>query len=62
MRKRYLTLLVLLNLIFIVVLLITNVDQLTHNAYTLKLIGRCYLDYHVPIRSVGLACPGVDYI
>jgi hypothetical protein len=61
MTKRQLTFLVLLNLIFIVVFLASRVEQHVEGVWSLDL-GRCYVDYHVPIQSVGLACPGVDYI
>jgi hypothetical protein len=62
MSRRFLAFLVLLNLIFIVAFLVTRVDQVTNNVYTLKLVGGCYVDYYAPIQAVELACPGVDHI
>jgi hypothetical protein len=61
LSRRYLALLVLLNLIFIVVFLVSRVEEHIEGMWSLKL-GRCYVDYHTSIQSVGLACPGVDYI
>jgi hypothetical protein len=41
---------------------LTQPHKLNDNVYTLKLVRRCYVDYHASIQPVGLACPGVDYI
>jgi hypothetical protein len=60
MTRKQLAFLVILALL--TTLLAARVDRLTTGVYTLKLIGGCYLDCHVPIQSVGLACLGVDYI
>jgi threonine/homoserine/homoserine lactone efflux protein len=38
--------LVILSLL-VVLSLATRVDKLTENVYTIKLVGGCYLDYHV---------------
>jgi hypothetical protein len=45
MNRRYLVSLVILDLVFIVVLLVTRVDQFTEGVYSLKLVGGCYVDY-----------------
>jgi hypothetical protein len=49
-------------LIWLSVLVETRTDKLTDNAWTVKLVGHCHLDYHTPAQAVALACPEVDYI
>jgi hypothetical protein len=53
---------VLLNLVFIVVLLVSRMEEHVEGVWSLELVGRGYLDYHASIQAVGLACPGVDYM
>jgi hypothetical protein len=60
MPRRQVAFLVILNLVFIMVLLVSRVEEHIEGVWSLELVGRCYLDYHVSIQSVGLACPGVE--
>jgi hypothetical protein len=58
MTLRQLAFLVLLNLVFIVVFLVSRMEEHVEGVWSLELVGRCYLDYHASIQAVGLACPG----
>jgi hypothetical protein len=41
---------------------LAQLRRLVEGVWTIKLTGGCHLDYHTPIQSVALACPGVNYI
>jgi hypothetical protein len=62
MPRRQLAFLVLLSLVFIVVLLVSRVGEHVEGVWSLELERRCYLNYHVSIQAVGLACLGMDYM
>ncbi len=59
MPRRQLAFLVLLNLVFIVVLLVRRMEEHVERAWSLELVGRCYVDYHVSIQAVGLSRGGL---
>ena len=37
-----------------------RVRRLTETVWTVRLVAGCEMDYHTSIRTVALACPGVD--
>ena len=48
--------------IWLAVLAETRTDKITHDVWSVNLVGHCCLDYHANIHALALACPGVDYI
>jgi len=43
-------------------LMADRLEEHIEGVWRVKLLGRCYLNYHTSIQAVALACPGVDYI
>jgi hypothetical protein len=48
--------------VFIWGLALTQPHQVIQGVWTANLVGRFFLDYHVSIHAVALACPGIDYM
>ena len=53
--------LVILTLTFVAIYVVGYAERFSDDVWTLHLRD-CDLDYHIPIRSVALACPGLDYM
>jgi hypothetical protein len=58
-RLILITLALVFVLVWLAVLVETRADKLTEDVWSVELAGRCYLDYHTPVRAVALACSGV---
>ena len=61
-RDHWRAILITLALVVVLVwgLAFTQPHKLVEGVYTLQ-AGKCFVDYHTSIQSVGLACPGVDF-